>query len=408
MSVKEGSRGLGVVGLFAGIGGLEVGLSRAGHRAKLLCEIDPGATSVLKARFPDVRIHNDITTLPRLPHGTDLVAAGFPCQDLSQAGQTRGIVGRQSGLVGHVFRLLETQNVPWVLLENVPFMLQLNRGAAMRYIADRLEDLGYQWAYRVIDTRAFGLPQRRERVYLLASKFMDRATMLFGGNHTPTEPDEIRRSDCGFYWTEGLRGIGWAVDAVPTLKGGSTIGIPSPPAIWTTEGAFVTPDIRDAERLQGFESDWTGPSEEVAKRGHRWKLVGNSVSVPVAEWLGARLNAVNGRRPVLAATFDEHRGWPRAAMSGDSGRLAVRVSTWPVKRAARPLREFLRYSTRPLSERALSGFWSRLSRSSLNRPLQFDEDIRRTLGLPPGAATSQRVARAKARSTSAPTALLAD
>jgi DNA (cytosine-5)-methyltransferase 1 len=408
MSESEKSRGLGVVGLFAGIGGLELGLTRAGHRTKLLCEIDAGATAVLRTRFPDARLHDDITTLAKLPQGTDLVAAGFPCQDLSQAGQTRGISGRQSSLVEHVFRLLESRPVPFVLLENVPFMLQLNRGAAMRYIADRFEDLGYQWAYRVIDTRAFGLPQRRERVYLVASKVSDPAAMLFAGDHTPTEHDATRAAGCGFYWTEGLRGLGWAVNAVPTLKGGSTIGIPSPPAIWTRDGSFVTPELRDAERMQGFDADWTKPAEQVCKSGHRWKLVGNAVTVPVAEWLGNRLLGSKGSRPVLAATFDEHTSWPRAAMSSESGRLAVRISTWPVKRASRPLMEFLRYPTKALSDKALRGFWSRLSRSSLCRPLKFDADIRLRLGLPTEKCATVRPHRVKPRGVVGAAVLLAE
>src|SRR5687768_13136175 len=117
-----------VAGLFAGIGGLELGLHRAGHRTVLLCENDPAATAVLNAHFPRVNYHDDVTTLAALPRGTTLVSAGFPCQDLSQAGQTAGIHGSRSSLVSEVFRLISAQRVPWLLLENVPFMLQLNRG----------------------------------------------------------------------------------------------------------------------------------------------------------------------------------------------------------------------------------------------------------------------------------------
>lgn len=127
-------RSLRVVGLFAGIGGIELGLSRAGHESLLMCEIDRTARAVLDARFPEVRKHDDVTTLERLPRETDLVAAGFPCQDLSQAGKTAGIAGSRSGLVGEVFRLLERTRVPWLLLENVPFMLQLAKGQALDVI----------------------------------------------------------------------------------------------------------------------------------------------------------------------------------------------------------------------------------------------------------------------------------
>ncbi|MFG3703022.1 DNA cytosine methyltransferase, partial [Micromonospora sp. NPDC047620] len=158
-----------MVGLFAGIGGLELGLSAHGWRTELLCEIDPGARAVLSARFPEVETHADVTRLRGLPAGTELVAAGFPCQDLSQAGRTAGITGERSGLVDEVFRLVRRKRGPrWLLIENVPFMLQLGRGQAMRHITAALEELGYTWAYRVVDARAFGLPQRRQRVLMLA------------------------------------------------------------------------------------------------------------------------------------------------------------------------------------------------------------------------------------------------
>src|SRR5437879_2341375 len=160
---------LTVAGLFAGIGGIELGLHRAGHETALLCEIDPAASAVLKMRFPGVRLEPDITKLSTLPE-VDVIAAGFPCQDLSQAGRTAGISGSRSGLVGKVFELISnaTRKPRWLLLENVPFMLQLDAGQAMRYVTDELERLGFMWAYRVVDARAFGLPQRRLRVILLA------------------------------------------------------------------------------------------------------------------------------------------------------------------------------------------------------------------------------------------------
>ena len=76
---------LRVAALFAGIGGIELGMSRAGHETILLNEIDASAGTVLRARFQGIPLHEDVTTLERLPAGTDLVTAGFPCQDLSQA-----------------------------------------------------------------------------------------------------------------------------------------------------------------------------------------------------------------------------------------------------------------------------------------------------------------------------------
>src|SRR5690606_26337429 len=116
---------------FAGIGGIELGLSRSGHEAEVLCEIDPAARAVLSVQFPHVRQHDDVRTLSLGHTQFDLLAAGFPCQDLSQAGRTAGIEGSRSGLVGEVFRLLREHPIPWVVIENVSFMLRLARGKAL-------------------------------------------------------------------------------------------------------------------------------------------------------------------------------------------------------------------------------------------------------------------------------------
>jgi len=160
----------------------------------------------------------------------------------------------------------------WLLLENVSFMLSLDRGRAMHWLTEQLETRGYTWAYRVVDTQAFGLPQRRQRVLLLASRTEDPRPALLEQEHGPVEIEDRTGLSCGFYWTEGLRGLGWAVDAVPTLKGGSTIGIPSPPAIWEPgTGRVVTPDLRDAERLQGFPADWTLAADEPPLR-QQWRV----------------------------------------------------------------------------------------------------------------------------------------
>jgi DNA (cytosine-5)-methyltransferase 1 len=371
-------RVLNTVGLFAGIGGIELGLEQAGHRTLELCEIDPAARAVLSVRFARVPLVEDVQRYEQLPVDAQLIAAGFPCQDLSQAGRTQGIEGSKSGLVSHVFRLLERNDVPWLLLENVSFMLRLSKGRAMEVIIDTLEKKGYRWAYRVVDSRALGVPQRRERVYLLASREEDpRDVLMVDDAGEPDPPESTERSAFGFYWTEGSGGLGWAVDAVPTLKGGSTIGIPSHPAIWLPTGEIVTPGIRDAERMQGFPADWTLPAEGVVRRGFRWKLVGNAVTVDVAHWIGERLKrpgeySDEGDRRTNAGTI-----WPRAAYNVGHGRFASHVSSWPFHKPCEPLADFLNLDdAAPLSLRATSGFLSRFEKSTLRKPPGFLEALK--------------------------------
>jgi len=369
-------RELPTVGLFAGIGGIELGLERAGHPSLLLCENDPGAAAVLADRFPGARLRDDVRQVRSLPREAELLTAGFPCQDLSQAGLTEGISGDRSGLVGEVFRLLRRKRVPWVLLENVPFMLSLGRGRALDVIVNEFERLGYRWAYRVVDARAFGLPQRRERVFLLGSREHDpRDVLLVDDAGPPAEEPPASQVACGFYWTEGLRGLGWAVDAVPTLKGGSTVGIPSPPAIMLTDGRIIQPDIRDAERLQGFRADWTKPAEQVVRSSLRWKLIGNAVSVRVANWIGRRLAEPGAYDGAWDEPLAAGRPWPRAAWSVGRGRFISGCSAWPVRRRREPLAEFLQFEGRPLSLKAALGFRERTRSSTLRFPEGFLEAI---------------------------------
>jgi len=375
---------LTTVGLFAGIGGIELGLERAGHRTELLCEVDLPAQRVLTTRFPGAQLATDVRKLKSLPK-VDLVAAGFPCQDLSQAGATAGITGSRSGLVDEVFRLVASpRRAPtWLLIENVSFMLHLDGGRAMAHLTDRLSDLGFAWAYRIVDTRAFGLPQRRQRVIMLASRTEDPRPLVLLGDAASNEQVRADGRANGFYWTEGLKGLGWAVDAVPTLKGGSTIGIPSAPAIWLPGGEIGTPDIRDAERLQGFDADWTAPSvdDPLRRNGPRWKLVGNAVSVPVAEWVGRRLADANKAYAGEDELLQPGQPWPKAAWGRDYKAHGLRVGPWPEQDLYQHLSEFLGNPVRPLSERALSGFLARATRSSLRFPEGLLDQVRRQLDL---------------------------
>jgi DNA (cytosine-5)-methyltransferase 1 len=250
-------------------------------------------------------------------------------------------------------------------------MLQLAKGHALNHVVSCLEDLGYSWAYRVLDTRAFGLPQRRERVYLVASIDEDPRKVLFVGNETQALPGIDAHCARGFYWTEGTRGLGWAVDSVPTLKGGSALGIPSPPAVWMPSGEIVTPSIQDAERLQGFPADWTLPAESVARKGVRWKLVGNAVTVDVASWIGTRLRMLDGKTNLSGVPLSSGSKWPTAAWNVGEGRHGCELSTWPVTVQGTALADFLSLPATPLSLRATKGFLERFRVSGLVKPQGF-------------------------------------
>ena len=360
---------LKVAGLFAGIGGIELGLARSGHRTSMLCELDPAAAAVLKQRFPRVSKVLDVRDVDRLPEGTTLLTAGFPCQDLSSSGNKVGIGGSRSSLVDHVFRILERNQVDWVLIENVKFMLHLHGGKAMARIASQFEAMGYSWAYRVLNTRAFGVPQRRHRVFFLASRVGDPRDVLLSEDNPLEENQPVLGAPLGFYWTEGTYATGLAANSIPPLKGGSTIGIPSAPAILRVDGFVGTPSLHDAERLQGFPAGWTEGAENVVRSTFRWKLIGNAVSVPVAEWIGRKL--------IQPAPYDWSRDeamgvkWPDAAWSIGGRRYRSDVSDSPLGIRGAGLDGFIAEPMKPLSRKAVEGFLSRARAGNLRYPEGF-------------------------------------
>jgi DNA (cytosine-5)-methyltransferase 1 len=366
-----------VTAIFGGVGGLERGLHRAGHATSLFCECDPDAASVIVRRFPNVPVVLDIRRTEEVASAisskSDLLTAGFPCTDLSQAGTTRGFAGGRSSLIRETIELLRLRPFPNVLIENVPNWRHLHQGAYLREVLGAIERLGYRWAYRTIDARAFGLPQRRLRIFLYATLAGDPREALFHGNHLTDESEfALNEAAHGFYWTEGTRGLGWGEDCVPTLKGGSAIGIPAPPAIVLPDERIVTPDIGDCERLQGLPPGWTALDERALlvgggkfARRRRWILVGNAVNVRVSAWIGEQLTRRRHFLGEAGTALSEDDPWPQAAWFDGRKRRRVDLGSWPVVRKRNSLSEFLLRPSVPLSLRATAGFFKRMQSSRL-------------------------------------------
>jgi DNA (cytosine-5)-methyltransferase 1 len=253
-------------------------------------------------------------------------------------------------------------------------MLYLSGGATIDVITRRLQEAGYRWAYRVIDSRFTGLAQRRRRVFLLASLSEDPAPILLGPDAGP--PTGLAAADAvGFSWTEGNRGLGWTVGGVPTLRGGSTVQVASPPAVWLggrePGAAIVVPSIEACEVLQGFSAGWT----ERAPQRDRWKLTGNAVSTRVARWIGHQMRWGCRQAVWDESVHEDGRRWPRAARWDGEKRWDVAVSEWPAHPPhgeQQDLALVLQYhGWQPLSYRAAAGFRSRLLASRLQYPAAF-------------------------------------
>lgn len=152
---------------FSGVGGMDIGLERAGWQTVSFSEIEPYPCAVLAERWPDVPNLGDITRIADVPDAT-LWTGGFPCQDLSVAGQRKGFTGERSVLAFTFLDLVERHRPEAFILENVPGLLSSNAGRDFGRLLREVGDLGYGWAYRVLDAQWFGVPQRRRRVFVLA------------------------------------------------------------------------------------------------------------------------------------------------------------------------------------------------------------------------------------------------
>ena len=332
---------------------------------------------VLRRRWPTVDLQADAEELADLPDHTEAVTAGFPCQNLSMAGDKTGLDnGGKSTIVDSLFRLLERRAVPWVVIENVYFMLHLKRGKAIDSILTRLETLGYRWAYRVVDSQSFGLAQRRRRVFIVASQAEDPRAVLLADDAPKKKPprlDVTRSVDAwpvGFYWTEGRVGHGLTADAIPPLKAGSNLAIPSPPAVLLPSGRVVTPPIEAVERLQGFPPGWTSVLQRDAG-AQRWRLLGNAVSVPVAEWIGRRLAEPVNYDDSADTPLEPEAPWPTAGWNLNGRRMVSGVSEYPVEKRLGRLSAFATHKWPNLSDRALRGFTTRAREGTLRYPPGF-------------------------------------
>ena len=333
--------------LFSGAGGFEIGFNRAGIRTMLQVESDPWCREVLARHWPDTQRLADVRKLDAAAwsrrcrdvvsvgsgsdaqwlrdarrwreHAArpDLIYGGWPCQDLSVAGQRAGLRGKRSGLFHEFARLVRDLRPQWLAAENVPGLLSSAGGGDFGTVLNALVDLGYGVAWRVLDGRWFGVPQRRRRVFLVGCLGdAARAAAVLAvcescGGHPATRPttgqgiaytlaggspDTSRRIGNGWNTTYLVafysKGFGQDVseDLSPPVLAADNDNGGVPPAVSNgADARRLTP--LECERLMGWPDDWTrwtADGREIPD-SHRYRLCGNGVIATVAEWLGHRL-----------------------------------------------------------------------------------------------------------------------
>lgn len=217
---------------FSGVGGFRKGFELCGMTCLGHCEIDKYADRSYRAIFDiqeDEWYGCDITKVraEELPH-VDLWCGGFPCQDVSVSGRQRGLAGARSGLYYELVRLLEStpseERPNWIVLENVKNLLSVNHGWDFASILTSLGSLGYNIEYGLLNSKFFGVPQNRERIYIVAYRHF-RADS--GRNVFPVECSDGKALIRLIDGTQGKRvydaaGIGCTLTATGGSFGGKT------------------------------------------------------------------------------------------------------------------------------------------------------------------------------------------
>ncbi len=203
--------------LFSGIGGFDLGLERAGMECVGQVEIDPYCIAVLAKHWPNVKRLEDVRQVRGDEFGEfDWIVAGFPCQDVSNAGKRAGISAPRSGLYREAVRCLRLVRPLGALLENVAALLRRGMGTVLGDLAE----IGYDAEWDCVPAFAVGAPHRRDRVFILAN---DRKKRKQG-----CLPKKVCRQSA-FSWCEDVRGVEdlrGRSDLPPPIFRGTCDGVP--------------------------------------------------------------------------------------------------------------------------------------------------------------------------------------
>ncbi len=302
---ESAERRLRVASFFAGIGGFDLGFERAGMESVWQCELKPFCVDILEQHWASIPRATDIRKVSAndIPYASVWVG-GFPCQDVSLArmGPRSGLRGKQSGLFYDFAELIGERRPPLVVLENVAALLSSHSGRDFAVLLRTLAELGYGVAWRVLDSRYFGVPQSRTRVFVVGSlggtasagsvlfefERGDRDSEKGGKDGTkPVSPFAVSVGNPEQGFVKKLAHCLYAESARHTGTDWSRNYVSYP------DGRVRRLTPLETERLQGFPDNWTMLKEENDDKNTldsaRYHACGNAVSVPVAEWLGQRI-----------------------------------------------------------------------------------------------------------------------
>ena len=250
-----------------------------GSEKRQCSELDNKCTDGFPRNFGDIKTIN-----PTELEDFDLFCGGFPCQAFSIAGNRLGFADTRGTLIYEVFRILKEKQPRFVLLENVKGLLSHDSGRTFKTIISSLAELGYSVEWQVLNAKNFGVPQNRERVFIIGHLGAERRFKIFPikkGNEKSIEPD-AQRNDIAHTVTNSDK------------HRGSYIKSDIPQRVSDKRSSIRRLTPTECERLMGLPDGWTskgdfnGEIKEISDT-QRYKLCGNGVVVNVVEEIIRRL-----------------------------------------------------------------------------------------------------------------------
>lgn len=298
-SKKLAQTDIGVASFFAGIGGFDLGFENAGMKSIFQCEINDFCNKVLIRHWPSITRNKDICILePTVIPDVPVWCGGFPCQDVSVArgwlGRD-GLKGRNTGLFFDFAKLVAQRKPQVVIMENVTGLLNSHNGKDFAIVIQTLRTLGYGVSWRTLNTRYFGAPQSRPRVFVCGWKgSTDSAYHVLFEEGDSGKPEKPR---LGFLRSSKCKITGAMVPEVAfclAATSGRHTGTDWSRSYVAYENSVRRLTPTECERIQGFPENWTLPKSDLATPREdidslRYHAVGNAVSVPVVEWIGRRV-----------------------------------------------------------------------------------------------------------------------
>lgn len=247
-----------------------------GWETQFVSEIEPFPSAVLAHHYPTVTNHGDMTKFKDWPDATlDLLVGGTPCQSFSVAGLRKGLADPRGNLMLTYLAIAERFAPRWLVWENVPGVLSSNGGRDFGTLLGGLAELGYGFAYRVLDAQYFGIPQQRRRVFVVArlGDWRSAAAVLFERSSLSGLPSKNRDDSVSDVdWWAGKGRVLNCIDASYGAKWGSNQWYARGHVIVDETGRPRRATVLEVERCFGFPDGYTDLSKESCFSGRKASL----------------------------------------------------------------------------------------------------------------------------------------